>query len=104
MQHLDRPDDDAAVGVAADDTLPGVAETGVLGGLEGDRGQQASVDRVPGERAGQVAAAVEPGVQGGGVRDLALDDVVAELADAEGAGGQCSCGWWRAVRRCAERA
>jgi hypothetical protein len=49
VEHLDRSDDDAAEGVSRDGALSGVAESGVVGGLEGDRRQPSAADGVPGE-------------------------------------------------------
>ena len=77
VDHLDRANHDAAERVSAIRTQPGVGR-----GLPGDRGQCSRVQRVPRQRAGQVAAAVQGGVQRRGVLHLRLDDVVAEVGDA----------------------
>ena len=58
------------------------AQPGLGRGLAGGRGQVAGVQRVPGQRAGQVPVAVQAGVQRGGVRDLLLGDMCRELRRA----------------------
>lgn len=69
-------------------SLARVTEPGPLGGLPHLNGQPAAADRVPGERSGEVAVPVEPGVQGGGVRYLGLHDVVGERGQWKRAGGE----------------
>ena len=62
-------------------------EPGAGRGLAGGRGQGGGVERVPGQRPGQVAVPVEGGVQRGRVRDLLLGDMIGELAGREGQAG-----------------
>ncbi len=80
VHRLNGPHDDAAEGVVA-----GRAEPGGASGLAGERGQPARVQRVPGQRPGQVPAAVgQVRMQRGGVRDLLLDHVLVPAGGGEG--------------------
>jgi len=54
------------------------------GGLVGDRRQRSRVQRITRHRPGQVAVAVEGGVQRGGVRHLRLGHVIEEVRGREG--------------------
>jgi len=72
VHRLDGPHDDAAERV-----VTGRAQPGGLSRLPGQGGQPARVERVPGQRPGEVAAAAgQVRVQRGGVRHLFLDDVL----------------------------
>ena len=56
---------------------PAAAAACCAAGVQPARGK-----RVPGQRPGQVHAAVQRGVQGGGVRHLVLGDVLEEVRGA----------------------
>jgi hypothetical protein len=58
-------------------------QAGVGGGLPGGGGQLAAVDHVARQRADEIPATVEAGVQRGGVQNLIFHDVCLEIRDAQ---------------------